>query len=358
MRALTLPALLITTALLAACTRAPPPKPVASPVQRPAAVKSDKPAPRPAVAKPAPKPQKPTWVARKVVADAVDVVAATAVVGSGDSLARIAARTNVSAGALAAENGLTAPFRISVGQRLKIPAGRYHRVKPGETGIAIARAYGVAWDRVITDNQLAAPYALAAGQMLRLPSVRSVAAMSLEERARAFKLDIGDVISGSEPAAPAKPVVTRPARETPPAPTPLVEPQNFAGRFAWPIEGRLLSGFGPKAGGRYNDGVNIKAAAGAPVRAASDGVVAYAGDELEGFGGLVIIKHGDGWVTAYAHNEALLVARGDTVKRGTVIARVGSTGSVDQPQLHFEVRRGRTAVDPTRHLPPRAGSGS
>jgi murein DD-endopeptidase MepM/ murein hydrolase activator NlpD len=124
-------------------------------------------------------------------------------------------------------------------------------------------------------------------------------------------------------------------------------------RFAWPVEGRILSGFGPKAGGRYNDGVNIKATAGAPVRAAADGVVAYAGDALEGFGGLVLLKHGDGWVTAYAHNEELLVARGQTVKRGDIVARAGSTGSVDEPQLHFEIRRGRTPVDPLRHLPPR-----
>lgn len=344
--------------LLAACSSTPPPKPVADPARQPAVSGPDKPPPRPVAAKPAPKAQKPTWVARKVVADAVDVAAATVVAGSGDSLARIAARTGVSAGALASENGLVAPFRIAAGQTLKIPAGRYHRVKPGETGIAIARAYGVAWDRVVTDNQLTPPYALAAGQMLRLPSIRSVAAMSLEERARAFKLDIGDVISGSEPAAPARTVAPRPAQNATPESAPGIEAPAIAGRFAWPIEGRLLSGFGPKSGGRYNDGVNIKADAGAAVRAASDGVVAYAGDELEGFGGLVIIKHADGWVTAYAHNEALLVARGDAVKRGSVIARVGSTGSVDQPQLHFEIRRGRTAVDPTRHLPTRPRSES
>ena len=93
--------------------------------------------------------------------------------------------------------------------------------------------------------------------------------------------------------------------------------------------------------------------AGTPVRAAADGVVAYAGNGIEGFGGLVLIKHGEGWVTAYAHNEALSVARGDRVARGQVIARSGSTGSVDEPQLHFEIRRGRTPVDPLRALPPR-----
>ncbi len=342
--------------VLAACTSTPAPKPVSHPVQRPPLTQPAKPqTPLPIAAKPAPKPQKPTWTARKVVADAVDVPASIATVAPGDTLAKIATRTGVSLGALAAENGIAPPYRISLGQTLKIPAGRYHRVKPGETGIAIARAYGVAWDRVIADNQLAAPYALAAGQMLRLPSAKAVAAMSIEERAKAFQLDIGDVITGSEPAAPVKSAAApKPAPGAPPLPKPLAEPTLFTGRFTWPVEGRLLSTFGPKPGGRYNDGINIKTAAGTPVHAASDGIVAYAGDELEGFGGLVIVKHGDGWVTAYAHNEALLVARGDKVKRGQVIARAGSTGSVDEPQVHFEIRRGRTAVDPARYLPPRS----
>ena len=335
-------------AMLAACTakqrpapRPTPPPVVQTPTARPPAV-----APKP---KPKPQPPKPTWTARKVVADAIDVPSSAVTVAPGDSLARIAARTNVSVGALAGENQLAVPYRITVGQTLKVPAGRYHRVKPGETGIAIARAYGAPWDRIVSDNRLAPPFALAAGQMLRVPSAKAVAALSLEDRAKAFRIDIDDLITGSEPAKPTA------AAKAPvgPVPRPVTEPTAFAGRFAWPIDGRIASGFGPKQGGRYNDGVNIKAPAGTPVRAAADGVVAYAGDELEGFGGLVIVKHGDGWVTAYAHNEALLVARGARVKRGDLIAKSGSTGSVDEPQLHFEIRRGRAPVDPQRYLPPR-----
>jgi murein DD-endopeptidase MepM/ murein hydrolase activator NlpD len=291
-----------------------------------------------------------------VVPDAIEVPAGSVTAAAGESLAQVAARTGVSAGALAAENGLAPPVALAAGHVLKVPAGRYHKVKTGETGIAIARAYGVKWSTVVTMNRLTPPYMLAAGEVLRLPSRQAVAAMTLEERARAFTLDIDDLITGSEPApsasraagktnSPAKPAAR-------PSPRPAA-PAAVAMRFAWPVEGRILSGFGPKAGGRYNDGVNIKATAGAPVRAAADGVVAYAGDALEGFGGLVLLKHGDGWVTAYAHNEELLVARGQTVKRGDIVARAGSTGSVDEPQLHFEIRRGRTPVDPLRHLPPR-----
>jgi murein DD-endopeptidase MepM/ murein hydrolase activator NlpD len=334
---------------LAACARpaAPPP----APAPKPAAAQ---PKPKPVVQKPAPKP---TWVARKVVPDAREVAASSVTVVSGDNLGRLAARAGVSAGALADENNLSPPYTLKVGQVIRIPAGRYHRVKPGETGIAIAQAYGVKWSTVVTANRLTPPYMLGAGQMLRLPSKRTVAAMTLEERARAFTLNIDDLITGSEPAGPAPKVKSAKPRSAMPTPKPIAEPAIFAGRFIWPVEGHILSGFGPKSGGRYNDGINIKSAAGTPVRAAADGVVAYAGDGLEGFGGLVLLKHGDGWITAYAHNEALLVARGDQVKRGDIVARVGSTGSVDEPQLHFEIRRGRTPVDPLKQLPSR-GSGA
>jgi len=116
------------------------------------------------------------------------------------------------------------------------------------------------------------------------------------------------------------------------------------------VKGQIISGFGPKKGGLNNDGVNIGAPAGTNVVAADNGVVAYAGNELRGFGNLLLIRHADGWVTAYAHNDKLLVKRGDTVKRGQIIAQVGSTGSVSTPQLHFEIRKGTDPVDPLKYL--------
>ena len=112
----------------------------------------------------------------------------------------------------------------------------------------------------------------------------------------------------------------------------------------------MVSTFGAKPGGLHNDGINIAAERGAPVRAAGDGIVAYAGNELRGFGELVLIRHDDGWVTAYGHNEDLLVDRGETVERGQIIGRVGATGSVSSPQLHFEIRKGIEAVDPLEYL--------
>ena len=233
-----------------------------------------------------------------------------------------------------------------------VPGGRLHTVKPGETGIAIARAYGVDWGKVAAANRLKPPFVLEVGDRLLLPSATQVAAMSVEDRARAFNLNIDDIITGGEPAAP------RPRPGAPPAaaarpkpaatPVPLPQLTGAAPQFRWPVEGRILSGFGAKSGGRFNDGVNLKASAGAPVRAAGDGVIAYAGDAIPGFGNLVLVKHPGNYVTAYAHNEALLVTRGKRVAQGEPIARAGATGAVTEPQVHFEIRRGRTPVDPTR----------
>jgi murein DD-endopeptidase MepM/ murein hydrolase activator NlpD len=129
-----------------------------------------------------------------------------------------------------------------------------------------------------------------------------------------------------------------------------------SGRFLWPVRGRLVSGFGPKSGGLHNDGINISAPRGAPIRAAENGVVAYVGNELRGFGNLVLIKHADNYVTAYAHADEILVSRGQQVKRGQTIAKVGSSGSVSEPQLHFEVRRGTKAINPAGVLGPTTAS--
>jgi murein DD-endopeptidase MepM/ murein hydrolase activator NlpD len=127
-------------------------------------------------------------------------------------------------------------------------------------------------------------------------------------------------------------------------------PPRANSRFLWPVQGKVLSSFGPMEGGLHNDGINIAAPEGTPVKAAENGVVAYVGNELRGFGNLLLIKHADGWVTAYAHTQEILVRHGQQVKRGQIVARVGATGSVGEPQLHFEVRKGSKAKDPAQLL--------
>lgn len=130
-------------------------------------------------------------------------------------------------------------------------------------------------------------------------------------------------------------------------------PPHASSKFIWPVDGPVISAYGPRKGGLHNDGINIRAPRGAPVRAADDGTVVYAGSGVKGYGKLVLLGHGDRWVTAYAHMERLLVKKGQTVKQGDSIGTVGSSGSVSSPQLHFETRRGTDAINPATRLAQR-----
>ena len=127
-------------------------------------------------------------------------------------------------------------------------------------------------------------------------------------------------------------------------------PAGNAPAFAWPVSGRVISDFGATADGGHNDGINIAAAEGTPIRAAASGSVTYAGDELKNYGNLVLIKHSGGFTTAYAHADRLVVSRGDFVARGQVIGYAGQTGDVSTPQLHFEIRSGTAPVNPRAYL--------
>ncbi|MBU0800307.1 MAG: M23 family metallopeptidase, partial [Alphaproteobacteria bacterium] len=133
-------------------------------------------------------------------------------------------------------------------------------------------------------------------------------------------------------------------------PTDYAPAPRTNGRFEWPVMGRILSSYGPKSGGEHNDGINIAVPAGTPVRAAENGTVVYPDSELKGFGNLVLIRHADRWMTAYAHLGSMNVRSGTKVTRGQTIGTVGSTGSVDTPQLHFEVRRGTEALNPEIYM--------
>jgi murein DD-endopeptidase MepM/ murein hydrolase activator NlpD len=128
------------------------------------------------------------------------------------------------------------------------------------------------------------------------------------------------------------------------------EPAGAIPTFRWPVHGRVISSFGARVNGQPNDGINVAVPEGTPVKSAEDGVVAYAGNELKGFGNLVLVRHANGYVSAYAHASEIAVKRGDTIKRGQVIAKAGQTGNVTSPQLHFEIRKGSTPVDPTQFL--------
>lgn len=249
----------------------------------------------------------------------------------GDTVYAISRRTGVQVRSLITFNSLKAPYLLQPGQKLGLPKTKSHMVKRGETGYGISRQYGVQVSELMRINKIRAPYRLSVGQSLFLPAGSSAA---------------------SSASTPSQTVGARPTRSPGSRAAPLTVPPRSGSDFSWPIRGsgQIVSRYGPKQGGLHNDGVNIRAAAGTAVVAAEDGVVAYASNQLPGYGNMILLKHADGWITAYAHNESLSVDQGQQVSRNQVIARVGSTGGVRQPQLHFEIRKGRRALDPLRYL--------
>ncbi|MBK6415125.1 M23 family metallopeptidase [Sphingopyxis sp.] len=300
---------------------------------------------------------RPTWTLKTAATNAVRVSADLYTVRPGDTLRTIGERNGAGSEALALENDLAPPFILHPGQQIRIPAGLYHRVGAGETGISIARAYGAEWGEIITINALADPYILRIGQRLRLPAnARSAPGgpVNVGARAAAFTLDIDDIVTGSQPALAetARPATGSTAPRQP-VTTALAAPAAFTGRFAWPLKGPILARFGALAPGKVSDGINIAAAAGTPIRATAAGVVAYAGDQIGVYGGLILINHGGGWVSAYGHAARIDVQRGQAVRTGDVIGRAGATGQVQTSQLHFQLRKNRLPVDPMKQLPPR-----
>jgi murein DD-endopeptidase MepM/ murein hydrolase activator NlpD len=287
------------------------------------------------------------------------------VANKGDTVYSMAKRYNVAARDLIAVNQLQPPYTIVAGQHVLVPVTRVHVVAAGETLYSIARRYQVDQSELTRLNELRPPYRLVAGQHLKVPApqLRDAETMVASTRPAAEHMPDRERVASSTVADPAERDTAAGGPTTEPAPTreskaseaekrlALAHPPALSGRkFLIPVDGKLISGFGVKGSGLHNDGINIAAPVGTVVRAAENGVVAYAGNELRGFGNLLLVKHDDGWMTAYAHNSELLVRRGDRVARGQPIAKVGSTGNVVTPQLHFELRRGKSAVDPQQYL--------
>jgi len=289
-------------------------------------------------------------------------------VATGDSLYGIARRFGLPIRAVIDANDLQPPYALTIGQALEVPNAQIHEVAAGDTIYNIAQRYDIDRSELVRLNDIQPPYTIPLGQKLILPTPGSAVDTEPAPTEVAYtppQEPMGEAateapqtaVTTPEPAAPAPSPAPSVVRTPEKVRAALANPPARAGSsFLWPVQGPLLSSYGAKAGGEHNDGINIAAPRGTPVRAAENGVVAYAGQELKGFGKLLLVKHADGWVTAYAHNEELLVGAGDRVKRGQTIAKVGSSGHVDRPQLHFEVRRGTRAVNPQAQLSPRTAS--
>jgi len=240
------------------------------------------------------------------------------------------------------------------------PGETTYTVAPGDTPHGIAEKLGVDERAIIARNGVR-PDNLQIGRKLIIPSGSAAPSLASAQPAssgvRKVKTTTIVAPGASSPApektpstAAAAPDITgAPQRVTSGGQLPTPEPMS-GNSFRWPVKGRVISGFGTKPDGGHNDGINISVPQGTSVKAAENGVVAYAGSELKGYGNLVLVRHANNWVSAYANNENILVKRGDKVRRGQVIARAGATGSVSQPQVHFELRKGSRPVDPTKYM--------
>jgi murein DD-endopeptidase MepM/ murein hydrolase activator NlpD len=320
------------------------------------------------------------------VAQAHGGASTTIIVGTSDTLEVLAQRYHVAPAAILAANGYKGPRVLSPGQQLIIPhgtataaapaaplAGRpatvaaaassVHVVNPGDTLMSIARRNHVSVSELAKANNLSASAPLKLGAKLIVPGVRTasapLAATPVSPVAAAQPAVATAAMPVTRVAAAGPQQSARLAQASPTADEPAAEatPVKAAGEatgalptFRWPVRGKVITSYGAKTNGKSNDGINLAVPEGTPVKAAEDGVVAYAGNELKGYGNLVLVRHSNGFVTAYAHASELLVKRGDTIKRGQVIAKSGQSGEVGSPQLHFEIRKGSNPVDPLQFL--------
>ena len=260
----------------------------------------------------------------------------------GDTLSGIAHDHRIPMRIIAEANHLRPPYRIEAGATLIIPRDGQPATSPPSPSIAA----------------LAPPKPAAATESTRIEAtpLDRLPAAPAEKPPVATAASAAAAAIATEPARPdpkpaAVPAPSVAASQEPAAPV-TAPPVHGTGIFQWPVRGHVLTGYGSGRDGTHNDGINIAAPRGAAVEAADAGVVAYTGNELRGYGNLILVKHPNGWISAYAHCDLILVKRGDKVARGQIIARVGSTGNVAEPQLHFELRRGNRAVDPREVLSP------
>jgi murein DD-endopeptidase MepM/ murein hydrolase activator NlpD len=310
----------------------------------------------------------------------------TIIVGTSDTLETLSRRYNVSAAAILQANGYKGPRTLSPGQQLIIPrqtaavaapaapaapAGKaaaatsaapsVHVVNRGDTLLSISRRNHVPVAELAKANRLDPSAKLKLGMKLTVPGAKTAAVAPAAAPAP---------VAAAQPAAALAPPATKTAAVTsgPPqsahlaqattkvddasveTPTKANEATGALPTFRWPVRGKVITSYGAKTNGKANDGINLAVPEGTPVKAAEDGVVAYSGNELKGYGNLVLVRHSNGYVTAYAHASELLVKRGDTIKRGQIIAKSGQSGEVGSPQLHFEIRKGSSPVDPLQFL--------
>ena len=272
-------------------------------------------------------------IARRAIANSGRVLAAassgTYTVRSGENFQAIARKLGVSSAKLADLNGITDPRSIRAGEVLILPTIRKTVARPKKVA-----SLGTPNVRNTVRARGAIKQKNASDLKVRKVKTKAISLGSPKRKLGSTKRKMTSVSKTSQKARLA---------------TAKAKPKGLAA-FRWPVRGRIIGKFGPRADGTNNDGINLAVPIGTRVKAAESGIVAYAGSELKGYGNLVLIRHTNNWVSAYAHNGKLLVKRGDKIKRGQVVARAGTSGSVSQPQVHFELRKGSKPVDPLKYM--------
>jgi len=257
------------------------------------------------------------------------------IVQKGDNLSTISERYAVPIRNIIVTNCLRAPYKITEGQRLTLLSPRMHIVQEDEDLYKIAEQHNVSLSSITRQNKIKAPYTLTPGQKLILPA-SPVAAHHAE------KIDVAERAKfSSEKKVMSSQDLRLKLRNL---------PRRHAGAFKRPVRGKIISEFGPKGSGLYNDGINIRAAEDTKVGVADNGVVVYCGQDIKSYGNLILVKHDEGWITAYGHLKAITVRKGQSVKSGQKIGTVGQTGFVNVPQLHFEVRRRGKPLNPVSYM--------
>tara|TARA_Y100000991_G_scaffold158415_1_gene120873 strand:- start:358 stop:1209 length:852 start_codon:yes stop_codon:yes gene_type:complete len=239
-------------------------------------------------------------------------------VKSGDNLFLIAKKNFVSVKDLINLNNIESPFKIYPKQKLILPELNTHKVLKGETIYSISRKYDVDRYQLSKINKLTSENKIFVGNRLFIPSTKKIL--------KKEKITVNK-----------KKIIKK-------------NNQNNSIFFQWPVNGNVILNYGMIKPGLHNDGINIKAKKGENVLASSGGKIIYAGNEIPGYGNLVLIKHSDNWITAYAHLEKIFLDKGTTVNKGENIGTVGSSGNVKIPQLHFEIRKGKKALNPSEFL--------
>ena len=251
----------------------------------------------------------------------------------GETLGGIANRAAVPRVLIIEANGLKAPYALRAGQKLVIPRRRTHTVTDGESGLAIALDYGVNWSVIAAANGLDPKKLVNAGQKLVIPTIA--------------KAPVTTPLPSPPPAA--SPKMAPDPGAAPGAPTTAAQPPA---KLGWPAKGAITRAFAESGGEKaVHDGIDIKADLGTAARAAAAGTVIFAGQGPQEYGLTVIIHHGGRWTTTYAFLDKITVRDGDKVKANERVGLIGETGLAREPQLHFEIRRNRVALDPVKYLP-------